>query len=82
MYPPVTFRKVPPVGSRSDKKLASALATIDGYNDSGDDLNVSCRPDLMLLVSPVNLFAHSYHFSISSIVAMGIQQYLAALLTG
>ncbi len=40
-------------GPSAGGHLSAALATIDGYNDAGDDLSVSCRPDLLLLVSPV-----------------------------
>jgi arylsulfatase A-like enzyme/acetyl esterase/lipase len=40
-------------GPSAGGHLSAALATIDEYNDSGDDVSVSCRPDLLLLVSPV-----------------------------
>jgi acetyl esterase/lipase len=40
-------------GNSAGGHLAAALATIEGYNDDGDDLFVSCRPNLLLLASPV-----------------------------
>jgi len=40
-------------GNSAGGHLSSALATIDGFNDSADDLSVSCRPNLLLLTSPV-----------------------------
>jgi acetyl esterase len=40
-------------GHSAGGHLAAALATIDGYNHPDDDLSVSCRPNLLLLVSPV-----------------------------
>ncbi len=40
-------------GPSAGGHLSTALATIDGYDHSGDELSVSCRPDLLLLVSPV-----------------------------
>jgi len=40
-------------GASAGGHLSAALATIEGYNDPGDDLSVSCRPNLLLLVSPV-----------------------------
>jgi acetyl esterase len=40
-------------GHSAGGHLSAALATIEGYNDSGDDLAISIRPNLLLMVSPV-----------------------------
>ena len=40
-------------GNSAGGHLAAALATIEGFNHSEDDLTVSCRPDLLTLTSPV-----------------------------
>lgn len=40
-------------GNSAGGHLSAALATIDGFNDSADDLSVSCHPNLLLLTSPV-----------------------------
>ena len=46
-------RQIAVSGHSAGGHLAAALATIDGYNHPADDLSVSTRPDLLLLVSPV-----------------------------
>jgi len=40
-------------GTSAGGHLAAACATIDGFNDAGDDLSISCKPNLLLLSSPV-----------------------------
>ncbi|MGZ0656356.1 alpha/beta hydrolase [Coraliomargarita sp. W4R72] len=40
-------------GNSAGAHLATALATIKGYNAPSDDLSISCRPNLLLLGSPV-----------------------------
>jgi acetyl esterase len=45
--------KIAVAGNSAGGHLASALATIDGFNDPSDDLAVSCRPNLLMLASPV-----------------------------
>jgi acetyl esterase/lipase len=40
-------------GNSAGGHLATALATVKSYNDPGDDLEVSCHPNLLLLASPV-----------------------------
>jgi acetyl esterase len=40
-------------GTSAGGHLAAACATIDGFNDDKDDLSVSCKPQLLLLSSPV-----------------------------
>lgn len=41
------------VGASSGGHLAAALSTIDGYNDPNDDLNISCKPNVLVLFNPV-----------------------------
>ncbi|VGO13509.1 Acetylxylan esterase [Pontiella desulfatans] len=45
--------KIAVAGNSAGGHLATALVTIKNYTDAGDDLSVSCRPDLLLLASPV-----------------------------
>lgn len=40
-------------GTSAGGHLATACATIDGFNDAQDDVNISTKPDLLLLSSPV-----------------------------
>lgn len=40
-------------GTSAGGHLAAACATINGFNDDKDDLSVSCKPQLLLLSSPV-----------------------------
>lgn len=40
-------------GTSAGGHLAAACATIDGFNDPNDDLSISCKPNLLLLSSPV-----------------------------
>jgi acetyl esterase/lipase len=48
-------------GNSAGGHLAAALATIDGYNHSEDDLAVKTTPNLLLLGSPV-LDKHTWWF--------------------
>ena len=41
-------------GGSAGGQLATALAFIEGFNDPGDDLSVSCKPTALLLLNPVN----------------------------
>lgn len=41
------------VGGSAGGHLAAAAAMIEGYNESGDDLSVNCRPDALVLFNPV-----------------------------
>ena len=40
-------------GGSAGGHLAAATALIDGYNDPGDDLSVSCKPNALVLFNPV-----------------------------
>ncbi|WP_304066988.1 alpha/beta hydrolase [Pedobacter glucosidilyticus] len=40
-------------GSSAGGHLAAATATINEFNSANDDLSISCKPQLLLLVSPV-----------------------------
>lgn len=40
-------------GTSAGGHLAAACATIAGFNSTDDDLNISCRPNVLLLHSPV-----------------------------
>jgi acetyl esterase/lipase len=41
------------VGGSAGGHLAAASALIDGFDESGDDLSVSCKPDALVLFNPV-----------------------------
>lgn len=40
-------------GGSAGGHLVAAIASIDGFNDSMDDLSVSCKPNLLVLFNPV-----------------------------
>lgn len=40
-------------GSSSGGFIAAATATVDGFNEAGEDTSVSCRPDALVLYCPV-----------------------------
>lgn len=41
------------VGGSAGGHLAAASALIEGFDESGDDLSVNCRPDALVLFNPV-----------------------------
>lgn len=45
--------KIVAAGGSAGGHLAAATALIDGYNDSADDLSVSCKPNALVLFNPV-----------------------------
>jgi acetyl esterase len=40
-------------GGSAGGHLAAATALIDGYNETGDDISISCRPNALVLFNPV-----------------------------
>lgn len=40
-------------GGSAGGHIAAALATVKGFDDPGDDVDVSCRPDALILFNPV-----------------------------
>jgi acetyl esterase/lipase len=40
-------------GGSAGGHLAAATALVDGFNDSSDDLSVSCKPNALVLFNPV-----------------------------
>ncbi|QHI70966.1 alpha/beta hydrolase fold domain-containing protein [Tichowtungia aerotolerans] len=40
-------------GGSAGGHVAAATATLDGFNEEGEDLSVSCRPDALVLFNPV-----------------------------
>ncbi len=45
--------KVAAGGGSAGGHVAAATGTVKGFNEKGEDLNVSCRPDAMVLFNPV-----------------------------
>ena len=40
-------------GSSAGGQMAAAAGTIAGFNEEGEDLSISCRPDVLVLFNPV-----------------------------